>query len=150
MGVPLAGQKGRRVPIDYITNGIHVPTWIEPKMELLFDKYLGPHWLEDHDNPCIWQRVDDIPDEELWQIHHWLKIKLINFIRERARKRWIQNRVNPINIISRRHPADTIDPYHRFCPTFCLLQEGGSALSRHRPAEENPQQWRGLSDNLCR
>ena len=93
-------KKEEEIPIAAITNGIHVPTWVEPKIELLFNKYFGPDWLEDHDNPIIWQLVDEIPDKELWQIHHWLKIKLINFIREQARKRWIQNRVNPINIIT--------------------------------------------------
>ncbi len=92
--------KEEEVPIEAITNGIHVPTWVEPKIELLFNKYFGPDWIEDHDNPIIWQLVDEIPDRELWQVHHWLKIKLINFIREQARKRWIQNRVNPINIIT--------------------------------------------------
>ena len=93
-------KKDEEIPIAAITNGIHVPTWVEPKIELLFNKYFGPDWLEDHDNPLIWQLVDEIPDKELWQIHHWLKIKLINFTREQARKRWIQNRVNPINIIT--------------------------------------------------
>ena len=93
-------KKEEEIPIAAITNGIHIPTWVEPKIELLFNKYFGPDWLEDHDNPIIWQLVDEIPDRELWQLHHWLKIKLINFIREQARKRWIQNRVNPINIIT--------------------------------------------------
>src|SRR4030042_3772407 len=93
-------SKEEEVPIGHITNGIHVPTWIEPKIELLFNKYLGPNWLEDHDNPVIWELIDDIPDAELWQLHYWLKMKLINFIREQARKRWIENRVNPINVIN--------------------------------------------------
>jgi starch phosphorylase len=77
-----------KVPIDYVTNGIHVPTWIEPKMKLLLDKYIGVHWLDNHDDPDIWQSLDKIPDVELWQTHHWLKIKLIDAIRERARLRW--------------------------------------------------------------
>ncbi len=94
------GKSEENVPIDYITNGIHVPTWIEPKIELLFNKYLGPNWLEDHDNPVVWELIDEIPDKELWQIHYWLKIKLINFIREQARRRWIKNRVNPLNVIT--------------------------------------------------
>ena len=34
-----------KVPIDHVTNGIHVPTWTEPKMMLLFNKYLGPDWV---------------------------------------------------------------------------------------------------------
>ena len=93
-------RKEDDVPIVSITNGIHVPTWVEPKIELLFNKYLGTRWLEDHDNPAVWELVDDIPDQELWKVHHWLKIKLLNFIREQARRRWIQNRVNPDSVIS--------------------------------------------------
>ncbi|NWF75163.1 MAG: alpha-glucan family phosphorylase [Nitrospirae bacterium] len=88
------------MPIDYITNGIHIPTWIEPKVQLLFNKYLGTDWLEKHDDPMIYHLVDKIPDKELWQVHYWLKIKLINFIREQTRRRWIENHANPINIIA--------------------------------------------------
>jgi starch phosphorylase len=76
-----------KVPINHVTNGIHLPTWIEPRMQLLFGKYLDPKWLEEHDNPDIWKSIDDIPDEELWQTHYWLKMKLIIRIRGRARQR---------------------------------------------------------------
>ena len=89
-----------KVPIDHVTNGIHVPTWVEPKMMLLFNKYLGPDWLDKHDDPSIWELVDDIPDEELWHTHYWLKVKLINFIRERVRKHWIKDRVSPSIVLA--------------------------------------------------
>jgi len=88
------------VPIDYITNGIHIPTWIEPKIKLLFNKYLGPDWVYDIDNPLIWELIDEIPDDELWKTHFWLKIKLIDTIRERARQRWVNNRISPSNILA--------------------------------------------------
>ena len=77
------------IPIDSITNGVHVPSWIEPRMKLLFDKYLGQDWLLDHDNPDIWELVDDIPDSELWDTHNWLKTKLVLRIMERAREIWM-------------------------------------------------------------
>ena len=77
-----------QVPIDYVTNGVHVPTWIEPKIKLLLDKYLGTDWLNTHDDPATWQLLDNIPDTELWQTHYWLKVKLIDAIRERTRQRW--------------------------------------------------------------
>jgi glycogen phosphorylase len=77
-----------QVPIDAITNGVHVPTWINPKVELLFNKYLGSNWLEDHDNPAVWEMLDEIPDQELWAVHTGLRVKLIDRIRERARRRW--------------------------------------------------------------
>jgi len=75
-------------PIDYITNGVHVPTWIDSRVAALFNRYLGPNWLADHDNPSIWQLVDDIPDAELWRAHRLLKMVLIAVLQERARQRW--------------------------------------------------------------
>ena len=89
-----------QVPIDHVTNGIHVPTWLEPKIMLLFNKYLGPEWLDHHDDPSIWELVEDIPDEEFWETHYRLKTKLINFIRERVRKRWVEDRINPSIVMS--------------------------------------------------
>jgi len=87
-------------PIEAITNGVHVPTWIEPKMELLFNKHLPSGWLDRHDDPTLWDKVDGIPDEELWKTHVWLKIKLLDVIRERARQRWSRDHVNPSMVIA--------------------------------------------------
>lgn len=89
-----------KTPIDHITNGIHIPTWIEPKMQLLFNKYLGPDWLTDHDDRDVWKLIYDIPDEELWNIHYWLKMKLITTIRERARRRWHNDKADTQIIIA--------------------------------------------------
>ncbi len=101
MWQPLWPDKGEEeIPIGHITNGIHLPTWIEPKMQLLFNRHLDPGWLEDHDNPAVWELVDEIPDEELWQVHYWRKVKLINFIRNRVRERWVEDRVGTENIIA--------------------------------------------------
>jgi len=89
-----------QIPIDYVTNGVHVPTWIEPKMELLFNQYLGPGWLEDHDNPVNWGLVEKIPDNELWQTHYWMKIKLIDAVREQCRGRWSGRRPSPALVLA--------------------------------------------------
>ena len=93
-------RKEEDVPISSVTNGVHVPSWIEPKMELLFNRYLGPGWLDDHDSPVIWELVNDIPDEELWKAHFWLKMKLHNFIREQVRKRWVDDRISATNVVA--------------------------------------------------
>jgi starch phosphorylase len=93
-------KKEEDVPINSITNGIHVPTWIEPKIELLYNRYLGANWIEVHDDPITCQSIDNIPDDALWQAHYWLKMKLINFIREQVRRRWIENRMDPVNVVT--------------------------------------------------
>ena len=88
------------VPIDYVTNGVHVPTWLNTRMKGLYDRYIGPaspDWLSEHDDPVVWELIDEIPDTELWQLHLWLKAKLINRIRERERIKWVAHRgaLNP-------------------------------------------------------
>jgi len=93
----LPEEKG---PIDCVTNGVHVPTWVEPKMEILFNKYLGPDWLKNHDDPLTWELIDQIPDNELWKTHYWLKIKLIDAIRERSRRRWANDRAGPSIVLA--------------------------------------------------
>jgi starch phosphorylase len=97
------------VPVDHITNGIHVPTWIDPKMELLLDKYLGSDWLADHDNPARWNLIDTIPDKELWQTHYWLKVKLLNRICEQARQEWAYRKISPSGIMAE---GTLLDPLH--------------------------------------
>ncbi len=88
------------VPIGSVTNGIHVPTWVAPQMSELYEKYLGSDWLEKHDDPRLWGRVETIPDEEMWSMHRWLKQKLIAYIRDQARRRWRENRCSPAHALA--------------------------------------------------
>jgi starch phosphorylase len=74
------------VPIDYITNGIHVPTWISRDMAALFDRYLGPDWAEDPDNERVWEQAEQIPDPELWRTHERCRENLVGFVRRRLQE----------------------------------------------------------------
>ena len=89
-----------QVPITAVTNGVHAPTWIAPELGLLFDRYLGEEWVERHDDIPFWNRVMDIPDEEVWEVHQFLKRKMLAFIRERARARWSEDHVDPKQVIA--------------------------------------------------
>ncbi|MCX8117546.1 MAG: alpha-glucan family phosphorylase [Desulfobacterota bacterium] len=71
------------IPIDSITNGIHTPSWISNDLAGLLDRYLGRRWAEDPDNRKIWERVDRIPDSELWRTHERRRERLISFARRR-------------------------------------------------------------------
>ncbi|HOT07801.1 MAG: Carbohydrate phosphorylase [Methanosaeta sp. PtaB.Bin039] len=79
----------RAIPIDYVTNGVHVPSWIDRTLgDVILNKYLGRDWLENHDNQAVWGLLEDIPDDVLWRNHTRMKRRLINFIRDRARIKW--------------------------------------------------------------
>ncbi len=83
-----------KVPIISITNGVHVPTWIAPDLIEPYEKYLGPYWLLRHDDLALWEKILQMPDREIWDIHVHLKGRLMAFIREEARRKWIRDRVS--------------------------------------------------------
>jgi starch phosphorylase len=92
-----------QVPIDAITNGVHLPTWLNPRIEDLLDTYfypVTPNWQQEHDDPGIWNLVDEIPDGKLWDLHFDLKIKLINRMRERIRIKWAKKQEDPLSLAS--------------------------------------------------
>jgi starch phosphorylase len=73
------------VPIGHITNGIHVRTWTAPLIADLYSDYLGEHWSTQVVDPKLWEKVNDIPDEELWWRHQVLKERLIAHTRSRGK-----------------------------------------------------------------
>jgi glycogen phosphorylase len=89
-----------RRPVRAITNGVHVPTWLSAEMLELFDAYLAPDWRETHDDPAIWERVMQIPDEALWRARKALRDYLFAFIRERARQRWKEEHVSAARVVA--------------------------------------------------
>jgi starch phosphorylase len=87
------------VPIGYITNGIHTPSWVAVEMSELYEKYLGADWLERHDDLSLWENVAKIPDVELWNVRRILRHELVNGILELAQKAWATNDVEPQQLV---------------------------------------------------
>ena len=71
------------VPINSITNGVHIYSWVSQDMANLYDRYLGPRWREDPADRRVWQRVNSIPGEELWRTHERRRERLVAFARSR-------------------------------------------------------------------
>lgn len=79
------GVPAKELPIDSITNGIHTLSWISFDMQNLLDRYLGLRWRTKPLEYGIWERVQKIPDAELWRTHERRKERLIDFCRERLK-----------------------------------------------------------------
>ncbi len=92
-GVPV-----NEVPITSITNGVHIRSWLASEVAHLFDQYLGPSWAEDPVNQQIWERVDLIPDAELWRSHERLRERLVAFARRRAKLQLVGRGAPPAEI----------------------------------------------------
>lgn len=77
-----SGYPLHEVPIQHVTNGIHPRSWISMEMRALLDRYLGPRWPEDPGRG-VWERVDRIPDQELWRVHEIRRERLVHYARKR-------------------------------------------------------------------
>lgn len=77
-------------PIGYITNGVHVPTFLAPEWSSLFDTR-APTWKSELRNPAFWNFVDEIPDYQYWSVHKALKQQMGEFIVRRLRRRHTRN-----------------------------------------------------------
>lgn len=92
------GVPTNEVPITAITNGVHIRSWLSRDMAHLLDQYLGPQWAEDPLNQAIWQRVDLVPDAELWRTHERLRERLVGFARRRLKAQLIARGAPPAEV----------------------------------------------------
>lgn len=69
------------IPIGYVTNGVHIPSYLSKEMADLFERYLGEGWIEEPDNQKIWSRVFRIPHDQLWNVHVTRRERLVVFCR---------------------------------------------------------------------
>ncbi len=77
------------VPIDHITNGIQILSWTSDEMMRLFNRYLGPRWIDSPVDKDLWQNIDSIPDSELWKCRERLRERLVSFARRNLREQLV-------------------------------------------------------------
>ena len=78
-------------PITYVTNGIHTCSWLAPKLKELYNKYLTPFWQDKIHEEETWKKIQDIPNNELWNVHYARKVKLMKLVKENVTKRLRRN-----------------------------------------------------------
>ncbi|MFC2065288.1 alpha-glucan family phosphorylase [Chloroflexota bacterium] len=96
------------VPIGSITNGVHTTTWLAHRQRNLYDRYLRTNWHENMVEPETWFQVEEIPDDEIWDVHLHQKRKLTYYLLERTREQWMNSGSQPIQIIA---SGALLDPY---------------------------------------
>lgn len=95
------------IPITSVTNGVHLPTWLNGDFATLYDQYLQPDWRERYREPATWDLIQDIPDQELWEAHRRRKRRLIAFVRERMVKFAVDRKASAAEL---RRLAEVLDP----------------------------------------
>ncbi|MEW6236381.1 MAG: alpha-glucan family phosphorylase [Candidatus Omnitrophota bacterium] len=86
------------IPISHITNGIHTRTWISHDLNDLFESYLGPRFVQRPWEFSVWDRIDRIPDIELWRTHQRRRERLVFFARNRLKKQLVRRGLHSAEI----------------------------------------------------
>lgn len=83
------GFDAAEVPIGSVTNGVHAPTWVAPPWIDLARDVLGDSLNELRD-PATWLRLQEVDAERLWSIRSQLRAQLIEDVRDRLRRSWLE------------------------------------------------------------
>ncbi len=80
-------RAAEEVPIRHVTNGVHLPTWMSDDIAGLLDEWLPAGWRCTGDE-ALWRAVRDVPAQALWRVRRRLKLRLLDLMRDEARRRW--------------------------------------------------------------
>ncbi len=81
--------------IGYVTNGVHYSTWAAKEWKEIHQKYFGKAFPDDQLDFDSWERVYQIPDEEIWNMKQTLRAKTIAYVIQRFTNTWIKRNENP-------------------------------------------------------
>ncbi|HPS12614.1 MAG TPA: alpha-glucan family phosphorylase, partial [Prolixibacteraceae bacterium] len=81
--------------IGYVTNGVHYSTWAAKEWKELHKKYFGLNFPENQSDFDVWNKIQEVPDEEIVEVKRKLKVKLIEYIKQRFADSWIQRNEDP-------------------------------------------------------
>lgn len=73
-------------PMSYVTNGVHVPTFLAREWANLFDMRFH-EWRNNLLNEDFWSCLDEIPDHRFWSLRQELKTQMMETVTHRTCER---------------------------------------------------------------
>jgi glycogen phosphorylase len=72
------------VPITSVTNGVHVPTWVDDRISALAREQFG----SEAEALGRWDLAYNVSDEDVWALRREMRVALIQDVRRRLRAAW--------------------------------------------------------------
>jgi starch phosphorylase len=93
------------VPVGYVTNGVHVPTWDSEQADTLWTEACGKdRWLGTAQN--LEEDIRRVPDAKLWQFRIDASRSLVEFARQRLSRLLASSGASPEAVEQARHLFD--------------------------------------------
>jgi glycogen phosphorylase len=94
-------------PIGFVTNGVHVPTFLHQRWAEFFDRELGADWRERLRDAPYWEALERVPDERYWATSQDVKSRMLSSVRERLHREYERKGLSPAQL---RHVTRWLDP----------------------------------------
>ena len=94
-------------PVGFITNGVHVPTFLHQRWMEFFDRELGSEWRERLRDVDFWRALEEVPDERYWATAQDVKSRMLANVRERLEREYERKGGSPAQL---RHVTRALDP----------------------------------------
>jgi starch phosphorylase len=94
-------------PVGYVTNGVHVPTFLAQIWTRFFDAQLGEGWRERLSDRGFWRALEQVPDETFWASAQRVKARMLDGVRTRLNREYASKGLNPAQL---RHITRLLDP----------------------------------------
>ncbi|HOW24632.1 MAG TPA: alpha-glucan family phosphorylase [Bacteroidales bacterium] len=89
------GYFANEIPVGYVTNGVHYPSWTAPAWRKLHEEAFGSEFLHDQSNPDHWKKIHGVPDAKIWEVRNQLRRELIEYLRDKVARDLTLRQENP-------------------------------------------------------
>jgi glycogen phosphorylase len=97
-------------PVGYVTNGVHVPTFMRESWAEALDEHLGPAWRQHLLDRTFIERVTGIPDARFWYASQQNKRQVLTALRARLTRQAMRNGLSEAHIHRLLKSVDPDDP----------------------------------------
>ena len=98
-------------PMDYVTNGIHAPSFLSELWRDIFDRNPAPGgWSQNLTNAEYWQGVLTIPDHQFWSTRQSIKAQMLHLVRDRVSQQHARNHGSQAHLDRLLKLADPTNP----------------------------------------
>ncbi len=101
------GYLTEELHIGYVTNGVHLPTWLAPEWKKLYEKTFGGDCFTRQEDRMMWDKIKFVKDHVIWDLKTEERERLINFIKEKLVNASTKIMDNPTQMLE---IANVLDP----------------------------------------
>lgn len=86
--------------INYVTNGVHYPTWAAKEWQDFHYEIFGKDFLSKQDDFDVWKKIYEVPDKKIWELHNIQKKRLFDYLKKRLSREMTSRQENPAHIFN--------------------------------------------------